>query len=151
MTSFDCARWSSCRGQHAACARRLGGGPAPDGLYTGLVRAPERTGDSPPRPIPRPPSLRVHQCVPSSVHVRHCLARPQPLTSSGSAFPINNGCVSQIGIIQPLPKRRPWPRRKKWRSRLDVRSVKLGLCDLGRCQSEPRRSAVTFCFPCGYV
>ena len=36
--------------------------------------------------------------MPSSVHVRHCLARPHPPTSSGSAFPINNGCVSQIGI-----------------------------------------------------
>jgi biotin operon repressor len=123
MTSFDCARWSSCRGQHAACARRLGGGPAPDGLYTGLVRAPERTGDSPPRPIPRPPSLRVHQCVPSSVHVRHCLARPQPLTSSGSAFPINNGCVSQIGITEM-----PFERSLEIESRLDqiLRLIRTG-------------------------
>src|SRR5580704_11935184 len=102
MTGFDCARWSSCRGQHAACARRLGGGPAHDGLFTSLVRAPERTGDSPPRHIPRPPSLRVHQCVSSSVRVRPCLARPHPSTSSGSAFPIKNGSVFQIGITPSL-------------------------------------------------
>src|SRR5208337_5127713 len=38
----------------AACGRRLGGGLALDGLFTGLDRAPERTGDSPPRHIPSP-------------------------------------------------------------------------------------------------
>ena len=53
----------------AACGRRLGGGLALDGLFTGLDRAPERTADSPPRHIPSPTSLRAHHYVPSSVHV----------------------------------------------------------------------------------
>jgi len=44
-------------------------GPAHDGLFTGLVRAPERTGDTPPRHIPRPTSLCANHCVPSSVGV----------------------------------------------------------------------------------
>ena len=75
----------------AACGRRLGGGLALDGLFTGLDRAPERTGDSPPRHIPSPTSLRAHHCVPSSVHVRPCSKGPHSPTSSGSAFPIKNG------------------------------------------------------------
>ncbi len=60
----------------AACGRRLGGGLALGGLFTGLDRAPERTGDSPPRHIPSPTSLRAHHCVPSSVHVRPCTKGP---------------------------------------------------------------------------
>ena len=32
-TSFDCAHWSSCRGQHRSLCRRLGGGPAHDGGF----------------------------------------------------------------------------------------------------------------------
>ena len=64
----------------AACGRRLGGGLALDGLFTGLDRAPERTGDSPPRHIPSPTSLRAHHCVPSSVHVRPCSKGPHSPT-----------------------------------------------------------------------
>ena len=75
----------------AACGRRLGGGLALDGLFTGLDRAPERTGDSPPRHIPSPTSLRAHHCVPSSVYVRPWSKGPRSPTSSGSAFPIKNG------------------------------------------------------------
>src|SRR5271157_6083136 len=80
----------------AACGRRVGGGLALDGLFTGLDRAPERTGDSPPRHIPSPTSLRAHHCVPSSVHVRHCSKGPDSPTSSGSAFPIKNGSEFSI-------------------------------------------------------
>ena len=68
-----------------------------DGLFTGLDRAPERTGDSPPRHIPSPTSLRAHHCVPSSVHVRPCSKGPHSPTSSGSAFPIKNGSEFSIG------------------------------------------------------
>ena len=81
----------------AACGRRLGGGLALDGLFTGLDRAPERTGDSPPRHIPSPTSLRAHHCVPSSVHVRPCSKGPHSPTSSGSTFPIKNGSEFSIG------------------------------------------------------
>ena len=63
--------------------------------------APERTGDMPPRHIPRLTSLRAHHCVPSSVHVRPCLTEPYPPTSSGSAFPIKTGSESQIAIRGP--------------------------------------------------
>ena len=68
------------------CSRRLGGGPAHDGRFTGLVRVPERTGDTPPRHIPRPTSLRAHHCVPSSVCACHCLTGPHPPVSSVSVF-----------------------------------------------------------------
>src|SRR5208283_4373035 len=81
----------------AACGRRLGGGLALDGLFTGLDRAPERKGDSPPRHIPSPTSLRAHHCVPSSVYVRPCFKGPHSPTSSGSAFPIKNGSEFSIG------------------------------------------------------
>src|SRR5208337_4969241 len=86
----------------AACGRRLGGGLALDGLFTGLDRAPERTGDSPPRHIPSPTSLRAHHCVPSSVHVRLCSKGPHSPTSSGSAFPIKNGSEFSIGPRFPV-------------------------------------------------
>jgi len=38
--------------------------------FTGLVRAPEPIGDTPPRHVPRPTSLRANHCVPSSVVAR---------------------------------------------------------------------------------
>jgi len=81
-----------------ACGRRLGGGPAHDGLFTTLVRAPELTGDSPPRPIPRPTSLRTHHCVPSSVHARVCFTGPHPPTSSGSVLALKTGSEFSLGI-----------------------------------------------------
>jgi hypothetical protein len=84
----------------AARGRRLGGGPALDGLFTGLVRAPELTGDSPPRHISRPTSFRANHCVPSSVRVCACLMRPHPSASSGAAFPIKSGSDLQIGDTQ---------------------------------------------------
>ena len=43
-------------------------------------------------------SLRAHHGVPSSVHVRPCLARPQPPTQVAPCFPIKNGSLFQIGI-----------------------------------------------------
>ena len=108
----------------AACGRRLGGGLALDGLFTGLDRAPERTGDSAPRHIPSPTSLRAHHCVPSSVHVRPCSKGPHSPTSSGSAFPIKNGSEFSIGPNplfneEPLDLRaspRPAAGRKRGRS-----------------------------------
>ena len=108
----------------AACGRRLGGGLALDGLFTGLDRAPERTGDSPPRHIPSPTSLRAHNCMPSSVHVRPCSKGPHSPTSSGSAFPIKNGSEFSIGPNplfneEPLDLRaspRPAAGRKRGRS-----------------------------------
>ena len=92
----------------AACGRRLGGGLALDGLFTGLDRAPERTGDSPPRHIPSPTSLRAHHCVPSNVYVRPCSKGPHSPTSSGSAFPIKNGSEFSIGPTKPLKRSKSW-------------------------------------------
>src|SRR5271165_3625374 len=89
----------------AACGRRVGGGLALDGLFTGLDRAPERTGDSPPRHIPSPTSLRAHHCVPSSVHVRPCSKGPHSPTSSGSAsrskMALNSRSVPQDSFHLP--------------------------------------------------
>ena len=89
----------------AACGRRLGGGLAHDGLFTSLVRAPERTGDTPPRPIPLPTSLRAHDCVPSIVHVRPSFTGPDPHTSSGSVGPLKTGAEVSLGPSGdwPLP------------------------------------------------
>jgi len=92
----------------AACGRRLGGGLALDGLFTGFDRAPERTGDSPPRHIPSPTSLRAHHCVPSNVHVCPCSKGPHSPTSSGSAFPIKNGFEFSIGPTKPLKRSKSW-------------------------------------------
>jgi len=91
----------------AACARRLGGGPAHDGLSTGLVRAPELTGDSPPRHIPRPTSLRAHHCVPSSVRAHPCFRGPHSPTSSGSVLALKTGSEFQIGNKRRLPSIQP--------------------------------------------
>jgi len=71
-----------------------------NGLCTGLVRAPELTGDTLPRHIPCPTSLRAHHCVPSGVHVCPCFTGRHPPTSSGSAFPIKTGSDFQIGNIR---------------------------------------------------
>jgi hypothetical protein len=80
-----------------ACGKRLGGGPARDGLFTGLVRAPELTGDSPPRHIPRPTSLRANHCVPSSVHACPCFSGPHSPTSSGSVLALKTGSEFPLG------------------------------------------------------
>jgi hypothetical protein len=85
----------------AACGRRLGGGLALDGLFTGLDRAPERTGDSPPRHIPSPTSLRAHHCVPSSVHAWPCSKGPHSPTSSGS--PPSRSKMALNGIVPNCP------------------------------------------------
>ena len=85
-----------------ACGGRLGGGPAHDGAFTDLVRAPEVTGDTPSRHIPRPTSLRALHCVPSGVVVRAWLPEPCPAATGGCGFTIETGSESAIGITQPL-------------------------------------------------
>jgi len=81
----------------AACGRRLGGGPAPDGLFTGLIRAPERTGDTSPRHIPRPTSLRANHCVPSSVVACARLPGHGWPTPSGAVILLITGAISLLG------------------------------------------------------
>src|SRR4051794_35055533 len=66
--------------------------------YTGLVRAPDPTGDMPPHHIPRPTSLRALHCVPSGVVVRAWLPEPCPAATGGSGFSIETGSESAIGI-----------------------------------------------------
>ena len=81
----------------AACGRRLGGGPAPDGLFTGLIRAPERTGDTSPRHIPRPTSLRANHCVPSSVPACASLPGHGWPTPSSAVILLITGAISLLG------------------------------------------------------
>ena len=71
-------------------------------VFTCLVRAPELTGDTPPRHIPRPTSLRALHCVPSGVVVRAWLPEPCPAATGGCGFTIETGSKSAIGITQPL-------------------------------------------------
>ena len=65
----------------AACGRRLGGGPAPDGLFTGLIRPPRTNRGHVATPHPAPDVTPRNHCVPSSVVVcpppRSWLAHPQ--------------------------------------------------------------------------
>src|SRR5262245_60282406 len=56
--------------------------------FTGIVRAPEASGDAPPRHIPLSTSLRALPCVPSSLVVCAGHPEPCPAVTGGSGFTI---------------------------------------------------------------
>ena len=65
--------------------------------FTGLVRAPEPIGDTPPRHIPLSTSLRALPCVPSGVVVCAGHPEPCPAATGGSGFTIEIGSDFVIG------------------------------------------------------
>ncbi len=93
---------------------------------TGIVRAPEPSGDTPPRHIPVPTSLRALPCVPSGLVVCAGHPEPCPAATGGSGFTIEIGSDFVIG-----PNTSPDPgkwghfaalcarqRRDPWRAKL---------------------------------
>jgi hypothetical protein len=65
--------------------------------FTSLVRAPEPSGDTPPRHIPLSTSLRALPCVPSGLVVCAGLPEPCPTATGGSGFTIEIGSDFVIG------------------------------------------------------
>src|SRR5262245_50906349 len=59
--------------------------------FTGIVRAPEPSGDTPPRPIPLSTSLRALPGVPSGLVVSAGHPEPCPAATCGSGFTIEIG------------------------------------------------------------
>jgi hypothetical protein len=74
--------------------------------FTGIVRAPEPSGDTPPRHIPLSTSLRALPCVPSGGIVRAWLPEPCPAATGGSGFTIEIGSDFVIGPKEPIYRRR---------------------------------------------
>ena len=81
----------------AACTGRLGGGPPHDDSLTGIVCAPEPSGDTAPRHIPCSTSLRAPPGVPSGLV--KCAGQPEPCPAAtgGSGFTIEIGSDFVIG------------------------------------------------------
>jgi hypothetical protein len=65
--------------------------------FTWIVRAPEPSGDTPPRPIPLSTSLRARPCVPSDLVVCAGHPEPCPAATGGSGFTIEIGSDFVIG------------------------------------------------------
>src|SRR6516165_4566289 len=65
--------------------------------FTGIVRAPEPSGDTPPRHIPLSTSLRALPGVPSGLVVCAGHPEPCPAATGGSGFTIEIGADFVIG------------------------------------------------------
>src|SRR5271157_4527662 len=105
--SFDCASWSSCRGQHRSLRRAIQAVAQPTtAAFTDLVRAPELTGETPSRHIPSQRSTpRNKRRAPSSFVWRARRAGIVLTAGSGALLALEIGALFLLGPTTIIPCR----------------------------------------------